>query len=110
MKPIIVKSLNLAKLDKLRRDLPALPGERPKDVAPPVRAGSRELVFTALVSKEGFDLSIKGEGDLEQWGEAHFRRSLHSLCEILRLQGDERSLTVTLKIEPVDRAAQIDAP
>jgi hypothetical protein len=109
MKPIIVERLNVPWCSVCGADFPALARERPQDVSPPVRAGSRELVLTALVSEEGFNLSGETRAVLELGESADFRRPLQRLAKVLRLKGYKLPFTVTLKIEPVDRAAQVDA-
>jgi hypothetical protein len=95
--------------DKLRRDFAAFCGESTEYVEPPVRAGSRELVFTALVSKEGVNFRAKGVTWIEFGRYSDLRSAFDRLCEVVRFQADKEPFTVTLKIEPVNRAAQVDA-
>jgi hypothetical protein len=109
MKPIIVKDLDISRSHERWSCLPTFTSEGSKDVAPPVGAGSGKLILAAFVCKKSVNLSAEGGGILECWANTDFRRSLDGLSEILCLQRYEGSLTVTLKIEPVDRAAKVDA-
>lgn len=75
----------------------------------PVGAGSRELVLTALVREKGIDLSFKGAGIINTRAYSDLSSAFHSFCEVLRFKAHELPLTVTLKIEPVNAAPEVDA-
>jgi hypothetical protein len=109
MKPIIVKSLDVHAGDSYWTYLPDLPRKRSKNVAPPVRAGSCELVLTALVSEECVNFRVEGFGCNDIRGSANLASAFNSFCEVARLKGYKKPFSVTLKIEPVDRAAKVDA-
>ena len=109
MKPIIIKTLNVARCYKCGRYLASLACECSQDVPAAVRAGSGELVFTALVSKESIYLRTEGTGSAECWRYSHLRRAIAGLREVLSFEGYKYPFTVTLKIQPVNRAAKIDS-
>jgi hypothetical protein len=109
MKLPIIPPLNINSANIGRGDFAALPGERPQDEPPTVRAGSRELVFTAFIRKEGVNLREKGTAIINPWIYSDLRRAFDRLCEVIRLQGYKGAFTVTLKIEPVHGAAKVNA-
>lgn len=109
MKLPVIPSLNVRICDTCGTDLADVPGERSEYVAPGLSTGGSELVFTALVTKEGCDLTFKSGALFKLGCSPDFNRALDRLCEVLRLKGYELPLSVTLKIEPVNASAKVDA-
>lgn len=109
MKPSVVKHLNVAWSNVVGGDLAALPGERAQDVPTCIGAGHRELVFTALVRKEGVNFCIEGMDPIEFRSHTDLYGAFDRLCKVRRIEGHEETLTLTLKIQPVCSAAEIDA-
>jgi hypothetical protein len=109
MKPIIVEPLNIWQCNVCGGNLTCFTCKCAQDIAASVRAGGGKLVFTALVSEESFYFNIETVCGLNIRGNPDLHRAFNSLCEVLRFQGHELPLSVTLKIEPVHGAAKVDA-
>src|SRR2546430_2019748 len=108
MKFNIVKGLYIAHCDKCGAEPAAFSHKCPQDVAPGLSTGDRELVFTALVSKEGFNFRIEGGTNLQCGSRLDLICAFDRLCEIISLKTGKDPLSVTLKIEPVNVPAKVD--
>ena len=109
MKHRIIEGLYIPQCDKCGADLSAFAHECPKDIEPGLSTGSRELIFTAFVSEEGINLSPEWIAGHKLGGNTDFMRALNRLCVIARFKADKLPLSVTLKIEPVNVPAQVNA-
>jgi hypothetical protein len=83
-------------------------GERFQDESAPVRAGSREFVLAPFVSEKGINLSLERTAGIKGRSRPHFDRASNGLGEVGSFQADKMTFAGSLKIQPVNRAAQID--
>lgn len=84
-------------------------GKRSQDEAATLGARSRELVLAPLVGEECSDLGLERDGRIEAWSDAHFTSSFNCLAEIGCFEADKMPDSATLKVQPINRAASVDA-
>lgn len=84
-------------------------GEGFQGVPAPMNRTGCKNVLAPFVGQEGFYLGVEGVGLVQGRVEPHFPRPLNCFRVIVSLKADEMANTGYLEVQPVNRAAPVDA-